>query len=65
MKKITLLGSFLAISQFLSAQSGGVMESNGKIYVVLATILVIFAGLIIFLVSIDRKLTKLERQIKE
>ena len=37
------------------------LRSNGKIYVVVAVILTIFAGLIIYLVRLDRKLTKLEK----
>ena len=37
------------------------MRSNGKIYVVIAVIVAIFAGIIIYLVRLDRKLTKLEK----
>ena len=37
------------------------MRSNGKIYVVIAVILVIFAGLIIYLIRLDRKISKLEK----
>ena len=53
------------LSQFLFAQNGGFMESSGKIFVVLGTVLAIYAGLIFFLSVIERKLTKLERQIKD
>jgi hypothetical protein len=38
------------------------MRSNGKIYVVVAVILTIFAGLIIYLVRLDRKISRLEKQ---
>jgi preprotein translocase subunit YajC len=37
------------------------MRSNGKIYVVVAIILTIFAGLIFYLIRIDRKITKIEK----
>ncbi|MBI1344066.1 MAG: CcmD family protein [Terrimonas sp.] len=37
------------------------MRSNGKIYVVIAVILTILAGLILYVVRIDRKLGKLEK----
>jgi uncharacterized membrane protein len=37
-----------------------VMRSNGKIYVVLAVCVTILAGLILYLVSIDRKIAKIE-----
>ena len=37
------------------------MRSNGKIYVVVAVILTIFAGIIIYLIRLDKKMTKLEK----
>ncbi len=50
----------------LSAQSASVdfLRSTGKIYAVVAVIVVIFAGIVIFLFRLDNKLTKLENQIK-
>ena len=41
------------------------MRSEGKIYVVVAIILVILAGLIIYIVFIDRKAARLEKKIDE
>jgi CcmD family protein len=41
------------------------MRSNGKIYVVVAVVAIIFIGLIIFLITIDRKVKKLEKQMDE
>jgi hypothetical protein len=38
------------------------MRSNGKIYVVVAVMLIIMLGLIIYLVRIDRRITKLESE---
>ncbi|MFL5773456.1 MAG: CcmD family protein [Flavisolibacter sp.] len=38
------------------------MCSNGKIYVVVAVVLTIFAGIIIYLVRLDRKMTRLEKE---
>ena len=40
------------------------MRSNGKIYVVVAVMLVILIGLITYLVSIDKKLNRLEKELK-
>ena len=37
------------------------MRSNGKIYVVIAVILTILLGLILYLVRLDRKISKLEK----
>ncbi|MCU0379556.1 MAG: hypothetical protein MUE58_00060 [Chitinophagaceae bacterium] len=38
------------------------MRQNGKIYVVVAVILTILAGIILYLVRIDRKVSKLEKE---
>ena len=45
-----------------SSEMADVMRSNGKIYVVVAVMLTIFAGIIIYLVRLDNKLTKLEKK---
>jgi hypothetical protein len=37
------------------------MRSNGKIYVVVAVILTIFAGIIFYLIRLDRKISRLEK----
>jgi len=49
-----------------TAQSAPVdfMRSIGKLYVVVAVIVTIFVGIVIFLVFLDRRLTKIENQIK-
>ena len=41
------------------------LHSSGKIYLVVGTLAVIFIGIIIYLFSIDKKLTNIENQIKE
>ncbi|HWA34301.1 MAG TPA: hypothetical protein VG737_09245 [Cyclobacteriaceae bacterium] len=41
------------------------MRSEGKIYVVVAILLLILAGLIGYLILIDRKATRLERKLEE
>ena len=41
------------------------MRETGKINVVVAVILVIFLGIVWYLVRLERRLTKLEHQIKE
>jgi CcmD family protein len=40
------------------------MRSNGKIYVVVAVLVTIFIGIILYLIRLDRKLTKLEKETK-
>lgn len=39
------------------------MRSNGKIYVVVAVILAIFLGIILYLFRLDRKISRLEKDI--
>jgi CcmD family protein len=39
-----------------------IFRSSGKIYVVVATISIIFIGLAIYLFSIDRRLKKIEKE---
>ena len=38
------------------------MRSSGKIYVVIGTIVIVFAGLAIYLFNIDRRLKKIEKE---
>ncbi len=67
MRKTTLLLSGLLFHLCSFAQGNGVemadtMRSNGKIYVVVAVVLTIFAGIVIYLIRLDRKISKMERQ---
>ncbi len=55
-----LLFSF---SILMAQEDVNFMRSMGKMYVVVAVIAAIFIGIVIFLVYLDRKLTKLENQI--
>ncbi len=41
------------------------MEVQGKIFVVVAVLAIIMTGLYVYLFYIDRKLRRLERQIRE
>lgn len=38
-------------------------RAEGKIYVVVAVILLIFAGMVVYMVSIDRKVKRLEKEL--
>lgn len=66
MIKRILLSCFLLICNYvLFAQSmADEMRSNGKIYVVVAVLVTIFIGIIIYLIHLDRKLTRLEKETK-
>lgn len=68
MKKLTfLLLSLLSLTSVFAqadqkVEMADTMRSSGKIYVVVAVIAVIFAGLAIYLFSIDRRLKKIEKE---
>ncbi len=70
MRKSFFLLGFLFFSLLLKAQGNGkvemadTMRSNGKIYVVVAVILTIFAGIILYLIRLDRKVSKLEKETR-
>ncbi len=40
------------------------MRRDGKIYVVVGCVLVVLAGMIFYLISIDKKVSRLEKQVK-
>ncbi|MDR7131611.1 hypothetical protein J2X69_003975 [Algoriphagus sp. 4150] len=46
-----------------SVDMADVMRSNGKIYIVVGIIVIIFAGITVYLISIDRKISKLEKAL--
>ena len=58
-----LLTSFLLSSQLMAQDSEqGLMRSNGKIFVVMAVVLTILAGLFAYLINLDKKITRLEKE---
>ena len=59
----TVAISFLPLTLLLAQNDTDFMRSLGKMYVVVAVIVAIFIGIVIYLVSLDRKITKLENQI--
>ena len=72
MKRITTAIVFAMIAVFANAQTAsGVqpiitdpMRSHGKILVVAAVILIIMTGFFIYLVSVDKKISRLEKEKK-
>jgi CcmD family protein len=59
---IVLLISFIPVfaQQGQDVEMADTFRSNGRIYVVVATITIVFIGLAIYLFTIDRRLKKLE-----
>lgn len=58
----TFLTAFSQSNNGIEMASG--LRSSGKIYVVVIGLVVIFVGLIIYLFTIDRKISKLEKKSK-
>ena len=68
MKKLALLAAWLLCFITVKAQPGKDVEmadalrSNGRIYVVVVTLSIVFIGLAIYLFSMDRRLRKIEKE---
>ncbi len=60
---LTLTIGFFLNPFFVQAANEDFMRSVGKIYVVVAVIVLAFLGIVFFLYRMDNKLTKLENQI--
>ena len=66
--KQLLLGIFMLLittlvhAQDKNVEMADVMRSNGRIYVVVAVMLTILIGLVLYLVRLDRKISKLEKE---
>jgi len=64
MKKLISILAFIFLMFFVNAQDvkmADVMKENGKIYVVIAVMLTILAGLVLYLIRLDRKISKMEK----
>jgi CcmD family protein len=74
-KKTVLFYILMCLQLFSIAQPTGDAASSiemadglyqsGKIYVVIVVIAVIFAGILTYLILLDRKISKLEKEFKE
>lgn len=45
-----------------SQESNDLMRSNGRIFLVMTIVVVLIVGLLLYLISIDRKISKLEKK---
>ncbi len=57
---------FILITTIINAQTStiqnsDIMRSNGKIYVVMAVVVTIVTGLLVYLFQLDRKIKNLEK----
>jgi len=58
----TLLVTTLASFSQEKVEMADTMRSNGRIYVVVAVALTILIGLVLYMIRLDRKIAKLERE---
>jgi MFS superfamily sulfate permease-like transporter len=72
MRKIIALFSACIISFSIFAQTGkpdagmaDLMRSNGRIYVVVAVMLTILIGLVLYIVRLDKKISNIEKEHKD
>ena len=67
-KTILTALAFLIVSivnaQADKPQMADVMRANGKIYVVLVVCLIILIGLFLYVVRVDRKISRLEKETR-
>ena len=66
-KKITMLLGIMMTSNMIFSQEQKVemadkMRDDGRIYVVVAVVLTILIGLILYIVRLDKKMSKLEKE---
>ncbi|MEM1357310.1 MAG: CcmD family protein [Bacteroidota bacterium] len=59
------LSSFLLLAQSAAEPPADFLRSVGKLYVVVAVIVVVFLGLAFYLWRLDRRLSDLENQIDD
>lgn len=59
------LSSFFASAQDNGPQMADGMRSDGKIYVVIGVLSIVFISIVVFLILQERKIARLEKQIKK
>ena len=59
---IFLFSALCTLAQDSKPEMDDLLRQNGKIYVVVTVIGIIFTGIIIYLVMLDRKISRLEKK---
>ncbi len=62
---ILFLASLLTKAQTVTDpdETAGLLHQNGQIYLVVLVLITIFAGIIFYLIRLDKKITQLEKNI--
>ncbi len=68
-KRIKIIAAFIMAALFSknasAADMADAMRNDGKIWVVVTVLVIILLGLFIFLFSIDRKVSSIEKQLNQ
>jgi hypothetical protein len=59
------MNGFLLQNTQTAVEMADLMRSNGKIYVLLAVVLLIFVGFVFFLMFMEHRLSKLEQEVRD
>jgi CcmD family protein len=62
---ILLVSSFRLMAQQADIEMADQFRADGKIYVVISVVLLILLGLFIYLFSLDKKVTRLEKEVSK
>jgi len=62
---ILLVSSFSLMAQQADIEMADQFRADGKIYVVISVVLLILLGLFIYLFSLDKKVTRLEKEVSK
>ncbi|MER3497316.1 MAG: CcmD family protein [Chitinophagaceae bacterium] len=54
--------SLAAVAQNDKVEMANVMRSNGRVYVVVAVVVLILIGLLLYLVRLEKKINRLEKE---
>ncbi|NOU38993.1 MAG: CcmD family protein [Ferruginibacter sp.] len=54
--------NIMSFAQTQSVEMADTMRSNGKIYIVVAVCLTILLGLLLYVFTLDKKITRLEKE---
>lgn len=62
---IGLLSNIAANAQSTGVDMADTLRKDGKIYVVVTVVVILFVGLFIYLFLTDRKISRIEKEIKK
>ncbi|HET6245041.1 MAG: CcmD family protein [Bacteroidetes bacterium] len=60
-----ILTGKLMYAQGNDVEMADFLHQSGKIFVVVAVLLIIFTGILVYLITLDRKIGQLEKRIKD